>query len=392
MNFFSSWHHHQGTTPSIPHSEVVTDDDDNTSTASSSSSLVSIDGSASCTTDFDTVRAMCQQEMYTYKKCDPLRQCIERNQSHQHPNYSTENDIDEICRDKMCEWSYQIVDFCKFHRESVDIAMNYLDRFLLTRFGQTALHDRNEYQLLAMTCLYSAIKIHERQALSPTVVSQLSRGVYSAQQIAETEVIILHALQWQLHPPTAFSFVRELITALPTQYFPDSIKKSIFDITQKETEFAVSDYRFIEIPMSTIAYCSVMNALHCCGNTLPNDAICDISTLMASAIGLTDPSSSYIIDVERMLSTVCPTCNVLKASSVLTHSSDDLLDYSTSTIDVEEVVELKRYRHCDDGNVKERTKQLRRTSTFDISPRSSTNVAASAITASTIDTSAHSFV
>lgn len=394
MNFFSSWHHHQNT---APHVFVVTDDDDNISTASSSvssssTSLVSLDESTACSDDYDTVRAMCQQEKYTYKKYDPLSHHFEYNQSLRNPNFVNDNDIDEICRDKMCEWSYQIVDFCKFHRESVDIAMNYLDRFLLTKFGQAALHDRNTYQLVAMTCLYSAIKIHERQALSPSVVSQLSRGVYSAQQIAETEVTLLHALQWQLHPPTAFSFVRELITALPTDYIPESIKESIFEITQKQTEFAVSDYRFIEIPMSTIAFCSIMNALRCCGNKVSADVICIISTMMASAIGLTDPSCSYVIEIQRMLCTVCPISDFAYTSTLLAHSCDDPLDYSTSTIDMEEVLESKRNRHGDDGNVKIRTKQLRRTS-FDTSPRSSTTVATStALATSNLDTTGHSLV
>jgi hypothetical protein len=329
--------------------------------------------------------------MCTYTKYDPLRQHIEHNQSIRNPNCVNENDIDEICRDKMCEWSYQIVDFCKFHRESVDIAMNYLDRFLLTKYGEAALHDRNVYQLVAMTCLYSAIKIHERQALSPTVVSQLSRGVYSAQQIADTEVTLLHALQWQLHPPTAFSFVRELIAALPTDYIPDSIKESIFEIAQKQTELAVSDYRFIEIPMSTIAFCSIMNALHCCGNYFSGNVISTISTMMASAIGLRDPSCTYVMEAQRMLCTVCPISDFACTSSLLARTCDDPLDYSTSTIDMEEIVESKRNRHGDDGNVNIRTKQLRRTA-FDVSPRSSTTVATTAIVTSNIDTTGHSLV
>ena len=122
---------------------------------------------------------MCQQEKLAYQKVDPLRGAPLH---HEGAADDSSSHVDEICRFKMCEWSFQIVDFCKFHRESVDIAMNYLDRFLLTKVGQAALQDRNVYQLVAMTCLYSAIKIHERQALSPAVVSQLSRGVYTAEQ------------------------------------------------------------------------------------------------------------------------------------------------------------------------------------------------------------------
>lgn len=40
-----------------------------------------------------------------------------------------EQENDYICRKRMCEWSYQIVDSLGFHREVVAIAFNYLDRF-----------------------------------------------------------------------------------------------------------------------------------------------------------------------------------------------------------------------------------------------------------------------
>ena len=367
MNFLTSWsNHHQVVPPAIE----VTDDDVSTSSSSVSSSSLSLDGGTTSTADFDTVRAMCQQERIFYKKYDPLRQRIER---------TNESDIDEICRNKMCEWSYQIVDFCKFHRESVDIAMNYLDRFLTTPFGQPALHDRNVYQLVAMTCLYSAIKIHERQALSPAVVSQLSRGVYSAHQIAETEVTILHALQWKLHPPTALSFVRELISVLPIDWMSDLVKESIFGITQKQTELAVSDYRFIETPMSIVAYCSIMNAVQCCGFAFSADIITSIRMMIASAIGLTDPLCSEVMETQILLSTVCP----IPYDKMIAQSFDNPMDYSTSTLDMEEVNESHSEQYRNELNIKSRTKHQRRTM-FDVSPRSSATVAVSTTTATAI--------
>ena len=388
MNFFTSWNHHHQTAcfPAI----VVTDDDDVSASSSSvsSPSSLSLDESVKSNADFEIVRAMCQQESFIYKKYDPLR--IRMKSTH-------ENDIDEICRDKMCEWSYQIVDFCKFHRESVDIAMNFLDRFLLTKFGQAALHDRNIYQLVAMTCLYSAIKIHERQALSPTVVSQLSRGVYSAQQITETEVAILHALQWQLHPPTALSFVRELITALPIELIPKSMKESMLDITEKQTELAVSDYRFIETPMSTVAYCSILNALQCYEYTFSSDVIYTIRTMMASAIGLTDPLCSDVMGIQMLLSTVCPLGDTMLTSSILlTQSCENSLEYSTSTVDIEEVIESQRDQYHDDGDAKSGLNLQHRT-IFDVSPTSSACATVAVSTATKIDasnknTSGHSLV
>jgi hypothetical protein len=48
-------------------------------------------------------------------------------------------DVDESCREKMCEWSYRICDHFNTSREIVAIAFNYLDRFNdVTRCDRTA--------------------------------------------------------------------------------------------------------------------------------------------------------------------------------------------------------------------------------------------------------------
>jgi Cyclin, N-terminal domain/Cyclin, C-terminal domain len=264
---------------------------------------------------FDTVHAMRRQEA-KYPRQDPLHQQMHDDDRTCLPQHII--DVDEVCRDKMCEWSYQIVDFCKFSRESVDIAMNYLDRLLLTAAGASALQDRNIYQLAAMTALYSAIKIHERQALSPKVVSQLSRGIYTDCQITEMETTLLKALAWKLHPPTAISFVRELLAALPTHLLDASMKDTVFEISQVQTELAVSDYRFIETPSSTVAFCAILNALECCGYDLKRlNAI--ISTL-AEAIGLFDPQCVTVVETQIALYAACPV-NAASCASIM--SSDD---------------------------------------------------------------------
>lgn len=264
---------------------------------------------------FDTVHAMKKQES-KYPKHDPLHQQMYDDDRTSLPLHII--DIDEVCRDKMCEWSYQIVDFCKFSRESVDIAMNYLDRFLLTTAGASALQDRNIYQLTAMTALYSAIKIHERQALSPKVVSQLSRGIYNDCQITEMEAVLLTALEWKLHPPTAISFVRELLTALPARLMDDSMKDTILEIAQMQTELSVSNYRFIETPSSTVAFCAIMNALECCGYDM--ERFNAINSILAKAIGLQDSQCVSVVETQIALFVACPV-NATSCASVM--SSDD---------------------------------------------------------------------
>lgn len=266
------------------------------------------------TAPLETLQAMRRQEK-SYTKRDFFLQAETGNADAattcpQHHNiYPLHIDVDVDCRDKMCAWSHQIVDFCKFRRESVEIAMSYLDRFLLTPAGAAVLQDRNLYQLTAMTSLYTTIKIHEHQALNPQVVSQLSRGAYTVDQIEEMEEKILAALDWRVNPPTALSFVREFLTILPV-VISEQAQETILKLAAVQTELAVSNYALIATPASTIAYCAFMNALESTtGAVRNNDAGRYIGMVLAHAIGLDAiddcDAAAVVLETQRCLYPAC---------------------------------------------------------------------------------------
>lgn len=199
-----------------------------------------------------TIVAMRHQEDTGYLSHDFLRQ--------PHLRHLT-LDVDADCRKKMAAWSYQVVDFCSFNSESVEMSMNYLDRYLLTAPGTRALQDRSVFQLAAMTSLYTAVKIHEPEAMDPKLVSSLSRGTYSPQDVEKMEQILLEALQWRVNPPTTLSFVRKFLDLVPAEAVDEATRKATFEITEFQTELAVSEYKFINVKASVTAYCSLMNSL-----------------------------------------------------------------------------------------------------------------------------------
>lgn len=250
----------------------------------------------------ETLWAMRHQEEVGYTKRDFLHQQEDEDETRPHccPIHL---DIDIDCRFRMCKWCYQICKFCKYDRETVEIAMSYLDRFVSTEFGAAALHDRNIYQLASMTTIYTAIKIHEREALSPRVVSQLSRGIYTAAQIEEMEAIILAALEWRMNPPSAMSFVQEFLKLLPQDVLSERARETVLELTAIQAELSVSDYAFIETPASTIAYCSFMNALDSMEFVFNsnNDAnLSQIGFILAESIGL-DSRSDHVLDAQTRL-------------------------------------------------------------------------------------------
>jgi hypothetical protein len=94
--------------------------------------------------------------------------------------------INEVWREKICEWSYQVIDHFDFSREIASVSIHYLDRFLGTRQV-----NKKVFQLAAMTSLFLAIKLYEPGRLSMSSMIELSRGYFMVEQMAAMETSIL---------------------------------------------------------------------------------------------------------------------------------------------------------------------------------------------------------
>ena len=200
-----------------------------------------------------SVSVMRMKEETDYRCADYITQF---SQSHPH-----EYGVDEICRKLMAEWCIKVVDRCAFTRDTAAIAMNMLDRFLMTEQGLCAMKDRNIFQLASMTCLYTAIKVHESEALQPKTIVQLSRGIFSVKEIEEMEVKILFAIKWRTSPPTALAFVQHFLKAVPHGSLNGGDHKVIFELAKIQTELTLSDYSYVCKNASSIAYAALANSI-----------------------------------------------------------------------------------------------------------------------------------
>jgi Cyclin, N-terminal domain len=162
-------------------------------------------------------------------------------------------------RDKMVEWCCRVIQYCNLETEIVSIAMNFTDRMCISQ--PQILSNPCKYQLVAMTALYTAAKIHAPEALDPRLVSNLSRGTYSAEEIEAQESILLTALEWKVNPPTPHSFARQFFElvgpALPIHDRETALRFSLKQIDSYMCKhFCASGIR-----SSVVAYCAFMNAL-----------------------------------------------------------------------------------------------------------------------------------
>lgn len=244
-----------------------------------------------------TIQAMRRQEETSYTCIDYLHQ----QQLQQHAGDIARNmplssltAVTPSCREKMVQWSYKVVDFCHFNRETVSIGMSILDRYLMTKSGQSAVFNSTEFQLAAMTSLYTAVKIHEPEVMSSQLVSTLSRGAHTEEEVELMERRILHAVNWHVNPPTSLSFVRQYINLLPSEFLDEATKSTLYEVSKYQTELVVADYNLISISASTIAYASFVNALESLGlGSRVMECLCSILA-QAAVIDVQSPALAFV--------------------------------------------------------------------------------------------------
>jgi Cyclin, N-terminal domain len=234
----------------------MTDADYNDIASSSNTCNMSSSLPINAESAYETIQVMRRQEEMLYTTPDyfnfPSSQVVA----------SSSPPADASCRFFMAQWCYQIVDHCRFKRETAAVAMNYLDRFLASHDGQTrVLPDRQQFQLAAMSCLYTAVKIHEHEAVTPRLIANLSNGVHSTTDVEAMEVRILKALTWAVNPPTSSAFCHQFMERLAPSVLSDlSLRTTAIDLAHFQSELAVCDYSLVTCRASWIALSALLNA------------------------------------------------------------------------------------------------------------------------------------
>ena len=179
-------------------------------------------------------------------------------------------------RRKICEWTFEVVDHFEFDREVVSIALSYLDRVvsLKTKHSGEPMH-RRDFQLVAVTCLYLAIKLHgevdsydgPRRKLKIHAFVELSRGLFTVETLAAKEREILELLEWKVNPPTTVRIVATLLRLLPDcdlHDAPDFINaaSAVYERARYLTELSVCVTTLsFNYASSEIAYASILCAM-----------------------------------------------------------------------------------------------------------------------------------
>jgi hypothetical protein len=144
---------------------------------------------------------------------------------------------------------------------AAEIAISCLDRFVSTNDGYEALLDRQQFQLAALAAVYTAVKVHEQQALTPALVAKLSNGAFATEDIEEMERRMLQALKWKINPPTTMDFVRNFLSCIPDDVLDSNSRRVVLELSQYQVGRSVIQYDLCTIKASSVAFASLLNSI-----------------------------------------------------------------------------------------------------------------------------------
>lgn len=236
--------------------------------------------------------------------------------------YSSEYDrVSEIWRQKVCEWSYQVIDHYNFNREVVFIALNYLDRMVALLAAKDCIR-KTEFRLIAVTSLYLAVKLHGvhgsndgiRRKLRISSFHELSERCFSIEQIEEMEAKMLQSFNWFVNPPTPLTYIDSMLSMCPAWHVSvshlssDVIITSVKDLALYFTELSVAESRFTFMSStSVVSYAAVLLAMRSMKGTasVPGPVYNEFINRVALAMAIS-PDDSDVTFAMKMLKEMCP--------------------------------------------------------------------------------------
>jgi hypothetical protein len=199
----------------------------------------------------DKVEAMMRQEQTVYLYRRYIKPPPNAKYLHEDPEDMA------VWREKICHWTYSVIDHFELSRKTVAVSINLFDRYLATQGNRC---DGSLALLISLTTLYIAIKVHEKKKIKLSTLTELSRSQFSGADIEEMEVKILQNLSWLVHPPTVVDFISHLLKFLPPAVSMP-VRQNIFELSRYMAELSVCDPFFIEHHPSTIAFSAIINVL-----------------------------------------------------------------------------------------------------------------------------------
>ncbi|KAI4295686.1 hypothetical protein L6164_035703 [Bauhinia variegata] len=170
-------------------------------------------------TDHESLLPLLLLEQDLFWEDEELHSLFSKEQIQQEKAHSNLDSVDffdsslSVARREAVLWMLKVNAHYGFTTLTATLAINYLDRFLLS------FHFQREkpwmIQLVAVTCLALAAKVEETQVpLLLDLQVEDTKYMFEAKTIQRMELLVLSALKWKMHPVTPLSFLDHIIRRL----------------------------------------------------------------------------------------------------------------------------------------------------------------------------------
>ena len=174
------------------------------------------------------------------------------------------NELVSLWRQMLIKWMFYVVDCCQLQRHAVAAAAYFLDVAMLRELCVT----REEHQLAAATALQMALKIFDVAVIKLDKLVKLGRGFFTAADVTNMEMKIITSLNWNLHPPTIYCYMRQYEQLAPSG-ITESARIMLDALTKTIVEEMIIDEHYIKYCPSAQGISALLVAL----DFVPDDCI-----------------------------------------------------------------------------------------------------------------------
>merc|ERR1712002_500283 len=151
----------------------------------------------------------------------------------------------------LIDWLIDVHSQFKLLQETLYMTVFIIDRYLQTE----GLHlKRNKFQLLGVTCMFTASKVEEMYAPEINDFVYITDNAYTAQEIRQMELRVLQALNFEVCRPLPLHFLRRYSKAGDVDVQHHTLAKYIIELAQV-------DYSMASLPPSLVAASSLFLSL-----------------------------------------------------------------------------------------------------------------------------------
>jgi len=194
------------------------------------------------------------------------------------------------------------------------VAISYFDRYISIQKSREDVHTKDKYQIMAVTSLFLAIKLHsisedcliQNRSLA---MARLLYGHVDPQEIYEMEMDILEELDWRLNPPTLHMFALNFSQLHPLGDCCSTTTSYLYEATRYQVELAIFIPALLEkFTSSVIVYAALKNTEEKIASENPHILTTDMKeyfeALMEDSSIAIDPTA--VSQCQLSLKRLCP--------------------------------------------------------------------------------------